>query len=309
MIREVDPGSRVTHVGHSLVSPRLHLLRLLGFYTLEFVRETPVPKSDRKTLAFQENDYGRRIYLDLKDPRARDLAKSRGNLNPGSLKLFQLCFESHNWDYVVDVGANYGEMLAGLEGLERCRRAFAFEPNGRLAPFLRRTFSDFAGKVQVRQVALGRRNSFGLFLENRSWSGTSRMISTTRDLVNYLLRRRWAGFSLRLVKQRTLDNQLGSAIGKSILVKIDVEGLEFDVLRGARRVMDDATDFGLVLEVIHLRLAEISRLFELGHVYLLELATEHLVEITDPKALWAVVQGGDSPFYRQDVFVSSLKSA
>lgn len=268
-----------------------------------------MPNSNRKSLAFQENDCGRRIYLDLDDPRARELAESRGNLNPGSLKLFQLSFGQRDWDYVVDVGANYGEMLAGLKGLEGCRRALAFEPNGRLVPFLRETFHEFADTVQIRQVALGRRNSYGFFLENRSWSGTSRMVATTRDLINYLLRRRWTGFSLRLVKQRTLDTELRAASGKSILIKIDVEGLEFEVLKGARRVMREASDYGLVLEVIHLNYAEVAQLFELGHVYLLNVEKEALIEMTDADGLWAVVQGKNLSFYRQDVFVSRFKSS
>ena len=265
---------------------------------------------DRSSLfAFQYNEQGRRIYLDLGDPRARDLAKSRGNLNPGSLQLFQLSFERRSWDYVVDVGANYGEMLAGLNGLESCPCVVAFEPNARLVPFLRRTFDDFAGRVRVSQVALGRSNRWGFLLENPEWSGTSRMISSTRDWVNYLLRRRWAGFSLRLVKLRTRDHQLRSAFGRLILVKIDVEGLEFDVLRGARRIMGKASDFGLVLEVIHLSYAEVAELFELGHVHVLDLVTQALVQLTDAKALWAVIQGRNSSLHRQDVFVSSFKSS
>ncbi len=114
-------------------------------------------------VAFQENENGRRIYLDLRDPRARDLAVARGNLNPGSLRLFQVAFGQRRWDYVVDVGANYGEMLAGLEGLEGRRRAIAFEPNRRLVPYLRRTFHDVEGTVQVRGGG-SRTPQFGWFV-------------------------------------------------------------------------------------------------------------------------------------------------
>jgi FkbM family methyltransferase len=266
-------------------------------------------KDEGRFLAFQENELGWRIYLDLRDPRARALAKASGDLNPGSLKLFQLAARLCKWDIVVDVGANYGEMLAGLEGLGGLERVLAFEPNRRLVPLLRRTFADVAGAVQVRGVALGRRNSVGLFLENKKWSGTSLMISSARDLVNYFLRRRWAGFALRLVRQRTLDNQLGAISGKTILVKIDVEGLEIEVLGGARRVIAEASDYGLVVEILHLRYEQVSHLFDLGHVYMLDLGTEGLVEIRDVEALRAIREEKNSTLYRQDIFISSFKSS
>ncbi len=97
--------------------------------------------------------------------------------------------------------------------------------------------------------------------------------------------------------------------GKSILVKIDVEGLELDVLAGARRVMDQASVYGLVLEVLHLSDEDISRLFDLGHVYMLDLATGGLVEIRDENFLRAMSGRGNLAIHSQDIFVLSRKPA
>jgi hypothetical protein len=106
-----------------------------------------------------------------------------------------------------------------------------------------------------------------------------------------------------------LDNQLGAISGKTILVKIDVEGLEIEVLGGARRVIAEASDYGLVVEILHLRYEQVSHLFDLGHVYMLDLGTEGLVEIRDVEALRAIREEKNSTLYRQDIFISSFKSS
>jgi hypothetical protein len=86
---------------------------------------------------------GRTIYFDRADRRGADLAGSLGVLAPFSLTLWNIALRLHRWDLVVDVGANYGEMLVSVE-LPAASSLVAFEPNPRVLPYLKRTLSELA---------------------------------------------------------------------------------------------------------------------------------------------------------------------
>ena len=58
---------------------------------------------------------GQKIYLIPEDLRAKNLIEQHGNLNPISLKIWRKLIAGSNWTHVVDIGANYGEMLVNVE--------------------------------------------------------------------------------------------------------------------------------------------------------------------------------------------------
>src|SRR5437868_8225510 len=117
---------------------------------------------------------GMPIYVDLRDERARRLIAAGGNFIPSTLAAWHGLIGEDAWTYVIDVGANYGEMLAN-GGLPRSAAIIAIEPNSRVLPFLRKTLSSLED-VRLLELALSDREGYAEFVENPTWSGMSRIV-------------------------------------------------------------------------------------------------------------------------------------
>jgi len=130
-------------------------------------------------------------------------------------------------DRFIDIGANLGYYTC--LALQQGKPVVAFEPQAQNLQCLYRNLmaNDWRGKAEVFPVALSARP--GLH-ELYGASGPS------ASLV-----RGWAGYSSKhrkMVPVSTLDNVLGGRFsGQQLLLKIDVEGAEFEVLKGAIATM------------------------------------------------------------------------
>lgn len=118
----------------------------------------------------------------------------------------------------VDIGCNRGSVLREMVRLSPAGRHFAFEPIPRLSKLLRRRFPN----VECHGVALSDRRGvvrFHHFVENYGLSG--------------LVRRRESGVVREIeIHTERLDDILPAKV-RIDLIKIDVEGAEYSVLRGA----------------------------------------------------------------------------
>ena len=94
--------------------------------------------------------------------------------------------------------------------------------------------NDIIDKVDVRVKALGSEVGVVRFFENR-------------DTVNRVLVDGEASDGAREVPQSTLDIELAGL--DPVLIKMDVEGYEYAVLKGATRVLANATLNALIMEV------------------------------------------------------------
>ena len=132
-----------------------------------------------------------------------------------------------------DVGANYGShsILFRSAGVP----VIAIEPNTMCFGFCKMV-CDLNGFAlpQWEQVAIGdHRGEVDLVYPGReNWLGSispavARTIGKTREMTHHI------------VPLRPLDDYIGQAIGKRLLIKIDVEGFELEVLRGASRILAD----------------------------------------------------------------------
>jgi FkbM family methyltransferase len=130
---------------------------------------------------------------------------------------------------VVDVGANVGYftlLFASLVGPHG--KVYAFEPIPRVRQALRRNVEmNRAQQVVIRPEALG--NDSG---ESVMWEGPSDHvgISSRRPIPKNRVAREWTVSTARL-------DELLSSEGRVDLIKIDVEGFEFDVLKGSREIL------------------------------------------------------------------------
>lgn len=136
-------------------------------------------------------------------------------------------------DVFVDVGANYGpnSLIFLVHGI----RTISFEPNPACHAYLRECGRLSGVEVDIRDVAVGdaRDPVELLFAERETWNGSADP-SVQRRL------RETAGDRLQkvTVAQTTLDDVLAADPASRMLIKIDTEGFEERVLRGARRIFE-----------------------------------------------------------------------
>jgi len=127
-------------------------------------------------------------------------------------------------DNCIDVGAHRGSILAEMLRVAPAGRHLAFEPIPHLADLLRRDFPS----VEVRQSALADHAGYSEFAHFRShaegWSGLRfRPLPTGEE----------PDVETIEVRLETLDEVVDPAYRPAV-IKIDVEGAELQVLRGAR---------------------------------------------------------------------------
>lgn len=167
---------------------------------------------------------GYRIVYDAKSPQAFRLrqAVAAGEYEKEDMDLMRRIVRPG--DTVVDIGAHEGFftlLFAGLVG-ER-GRVFSFEPNPENLRYLRRNVKLNRGKcVRIYPVAAGSGRGNGILHLNEgqgAWgSFTDFWGDTTRE---------------RRVAVETLDHALGSMGGRIDFIKVDTEGHDFEVLKGA----------------------------------------------------------------------------
>lgn len=177
------------------------------------------------------------------DPRGTALAASGWDLNPLGREIWRRCCRLREWTVVLDVGANYGEMLVDLP-LAPGARVWAFEPAPAVADCLRRTVARRGLAVEVVELAVGSARGTVQLYEDPAWSGTTTATPAFAA----------PGSAPRPVGCTRLDEFLvgrGVPPGSSLLVKVDVEGGERDVLTGLLPVLPLVADALVLAEVAH----------------------------------------------------------
>ena len=196
------------------------------------------------------------IFVQRNDLRGQYLIEKRGNLNPSNLDLWQMLLNRGDWNAIVDVGANYGEMLVNVD-LPASADVIAIEPNPRVANLLRRTLRKAGISAQVMQVALSEREGNGRLMVPADYSGTARLAGAD-DL----------GTKVKLLTLAQIMGRFGKPLPKlRLAIKIDVEGHEISILRGSLEEISRLDDFAALIEIVHLSaedMAWITDQFQVG---------------------------------------------
>lgn len=150
----------------------------------------------------------------------RGMTGATGNLYAGLHEFADMAFVLHllrPGDVFADIGANVGSYTVLASGV-RGARTVAFEPDPDTATALRRnvTLNRLEGLVTVHETALG------------AAPGEARL-TVGLDTTNRILAAEPG--PARTVRMDTLDHALGGQT--PVLIKLDVEGYETEVLRGA----------------------------------------------------------------------------
>lgn len=142
---------------------------------------------------------------------------------------------------VVDIGANFGYfsvLAANLIGPQGSGQVIAFEPNPALCKLLRRNrdINWSIAQITLHEIALGERDD-ELILHVPIERGANGSLSRPRD----------EDCAQIPVSVKPLDAVLPPDLAVDVM-KIDVEGHEATVLRGARDVLARSPNLNLILE-------------------------------------------------------------
>lgn len=154
----------------------------------------------------------------------RSMTGATGNIYAGLHEFADMAFVLHllrQGDLFADVGANVGSYTVLASGVRRAR-SIAFEPDPQAVAALHRNIAinRLAHLVAVQQMALGAQPGETVFTIGRD---TMNRIATDDS------------GPMRIVRLSTLDLALHGEV--PTLIKLDVEGHESEVLRGAARTL------------------------------------------------------------------------
>jgi FkbM family methyltransferase len=181
------------------------------------------------------------IYIDPSDGRGRSLVAADGNLNPHTMTAWHQLLSEQAWTHVVDVGANYGEMLVN-GGLPAGAKLVAIEPNPTIGAYLKRTLDEAGLAVEIVDVALSDTDGKSAFFIDANWSGTSRLTRSDDE----------GALSVRTTTLDAILRDMGVAPSSMrIVLKVDVEGHEAAVLRSAISMLPALEDFAALVEILH----------------------------------------------------------
>ena len=132
----------------------------------------------------------------------------------------------------LDVGANIGAYSILLSDIKSIVKIVAFEAMHECADEIKKNIklNSLEGRVSIVEIALSDKQGEANFLRTKPYGGDSAILDT------YLFGRLPEN-QVITVKTATLDEQIKSESASVIIMKIDVEGHELSVLRGAENLL------------------------------------------------------------------------
>lgn len=174
------------------------------------------------------------VHIDISDRRAvkRILFNSVRGRVPLNVPFWVDFVGSLRPDLAIDVGANYGECVFSTS-YDEGMRAFAFEANPKLQPYLKRSLEGHPSRHKiflVNALVDDRPKGEKSFFVHKKWSGGS---------MAFLDASRKEDFQVVHVPTVSVDSVVeGYLEGASSLVfKVDVEGFEPQVIQGMQKVL------------------------------------------------------------------------
>lgn len=172
------------------------------------------------------------LHVDVGDPRGEALARGFCRGQPALKRLWRAAIDRLQPDWVIDVGANYGEFVF-LPRYPSHTRVVAVEAQPSLAPYLMQSRDEHPDREAIELIwalAADAPAEAQTFYVDTAWSGRSSAMRTAKmaDVMEYR------------VGVTSMDAELADRIqsGSALVFKVDVEGYEPLVLQGMSRLLE-----------------------------------------------------------------------
>jgi FkbM family methyltransferase len=209
-------------------------LKRVEQYSYASARRFAVPCGDTETLVRTSVGY---VLCSSSDHALLAQLVDTGDLEPGTRQLIQRIL--HPGDLFVDVGANVGlHTIAAARAMQGIGKIIAFEPFEETKRLLEKTawINGFSEIIEIHQAAVSHQSGYeDLFLGATSGHHSLYASEASNQFP-----------SVRVPTVR-LDDVISKDEAISLL-KIDVEGAELDVLRGATDAINNNSDLALIVE-------------------------------------------------------------
>ncbi len=152
-----------------------------------------------------------------------------------------------NTEYFIDVGAHKGEFLSYILNL-KYKKIYCFEPQKNVFKILKKNFKNNK-KIEFYNIGLAHKKSKFAFYENKltSTSTFSKYKSSFfLKLKNFILKSDNFYNNKYMIKTKKLDEIFLSKKINNIFLKIDVEGFELNVLKGAKKLLFKKVKYVLI---------------------------------------------------------------
>lgn len=253
------------------------------------------PYTAAEQTAFALCANGHRIYVEPSDERGKRLTREGGTFNPLAVLIWQSLLAERQWTHVIDVGANYGEMLVGVD-LPQSARVIAMEPNPYVVPYLRRTLNEAGIKAELVAKAASARSGVAALTIDRDWSGTSSLLGVHPKSECHATET----IEVPAITLAALIGERTDPRSARAVLKIDVEGHELAVLLGLGGLIGTFQEFAAMIEIVHLDAVDWRWLLSHFRIELLDEETKRLTQVHVETADELQRLLGDGKFYRQD---------
>lgn len=238
------------------------------------------------------------IYIDPGDQRGVELVRNNGNLNPATLAIWRKLLTDRSWTHIVDIGANYGEMLVNVD-LPSGSRVTAVEPNPRILPYLELTLAQAGVDAEIVRSAIANFVGSAPLVVDEKWSGKTHL--ATRKGANS--EDEPAALEVPTTTLTALLHSMGDVSAMRALVKIDVGGYEAEILEGVLPILGELERFVALVEVLRVEKPGLQWLVEHFDLELYDLENDALVSPGPQTAEQLEELLAGSRFHAQDVVV------
>lgn len=238
-----------------------------------------------------------RLFVDPTDQRGSTILRRDGNIHPAASALWRHALGMTRWDHVLDIGANYGEMLVGAP-IPDDATVTAIEPNPRVLPYVIETLRLARPKARVLPYAVSDSTGEATLHEDLTWSGNSTLAEDWMlDKTDHL----WRPVRVSAITLTALLDEIGVAASGALLMKIDIEGYERRVLQHAIEPLCAMARCAIMVEIVRMNDDDLTWLMTNFAVSVLDAAEGNLVAVSGaPSAAFRemIDRGG---LYRRDV--------
>ncbi|WP_162848466.1 FkbM family methyltransferase [Paenibacillus nanensis] len=175
------------------------------------------------------------LYVNAADLKGASLIKYKGRSQPRVVYIWRALASRLKPDLVIDAGVNYGEIV--LSAVYPAHAPITvIDANDSLRPYLLRSLREHPNSKQFRYVHA--------IASDQNRDSVTFYIDTARSGDSSAYHLGDKAFEEVKVPSVTVDSLIGSseAQDKTLLFKLDVEGYEWQVLRGMSRLLEECRE-------------------------------------------------------------------